>query len=361
MSATVPVAFPYQSEFIPKGGRKSRTAYLRGDGYAALRKVERAALRPAFRLVFPRETEKKPLTLNILWFENTLWWPLPNWFFPGRSQTNKQFVAELARGRDIFGFNCSRKPTLPAVETKVVIRDNREHALALLQRKLSDNILLCGNFTYAAGGEPVYVQERTRGGNWITSIANISAERSAGPASGLRNPPGREFHSTKQALRQGAFQLADQRGLAEWASSRRSIPAKTMPVIEVLMPEAMRASADQVRLDELFRFAVDPRQKWFWWVQARVREELRDALNKMMSVAKRDPSAPATNTDRLDALLDFITSVENDDYNLAGWSRDFRHLRHHVKQLARSEILSGLWSESRHLAAVDEESLSLLT
>lgn len=364
MIVPVRLRFPFELQFIPKKGRNDRTGSFFGDGYGMVRRAEPAEVCPAFRLHFPRMPRRRAFKVELIWLDGRLWWPLQGYnFLPFDSTLSADdFIEKLAIGDDIFGVNRSLIDTMEMPLMRAVLSSNYDEVLATVQRKLSENILLCGDVAYAAGGEPVYVQTRFRS-PWETRVVSTGLDRSVDPSiRDLRESPG-DYTELKvqEAFQYGRFQLANERQFAEKQTASRSIPIRTMPRIEILMPELPRISRDQIRLDALFRCAMDPRSDWLPW-------NLSDGDSKtfeicrshMETVAAQDPAAPTTTQDRFDALDQFIACADGGD-SLRRMSVDFRRLRRNFKSLAASETLTGLWSEARHVTEIPDEWLSGLS
>ena len=344
----VRLRFPFELQFIPKRGRRVRTGSFYGDGCGLVRRADPAEVSPAFRLHFPSEASQKVFTIELIYFDERVWWPLPyfSWIPFAHLMSADKFIEELANGDcDILGVGKGPVREMPLIRT--FMRSNHDEVLASVQRKLSDNILLCGDTAYAVGGEPAYIQIRYRS-SWEMTVASIAPDRSVDPTiGGIRVPPGYFAHqSVQRAFQYGHFQLADERHFAEKLAAR-SIPIHTMPWIEILMPGLPRVSRDQIRLDALFRCALDRRTDWYSWAhEERDSKTFFACRSDIADVAAQDPAAPTTTQDRFDVLDNFVSCA---DEGGALWrmSVHFRRLRRNFRSLAESATLTGFWGETR--------------
>jgi hypothetical protein len=170
----VKLRFPFELQFIPKFGRKVRTGSFYGDGYAMVRRADPAEVCPAFRLHFLSEPSQKVFTIELIWLDGQVWWPLPyfSWIPFAHLMSADDFLERLAAGDDILGVGKGPIREMPLVRT--VLSNNCDEVMASVGRKLAKNILLCGDAAYAVGGEPVYVQIRSRS-YWEMTIASIGA------------------------------------------------------------------------------------------------------------------------------------------------------------------------------------------
>ena len=366
-----PVSFPYRCVFVPRRGRIRYAAYFHGEGYANVRRVPTNGTQLAFRLHFPekltRHHVRPATTLDVRRFQQKLWWPLTKRHrsaYPGEKMSAGYFLEALHGGLDFFGLNRSRYPTWKAAATKEALaqakeKDETEHdnALAQLQRKMSEHILMIGDTAYAAGGEPVYVQRKLFRERKETTIASLGCDRAVDQrVGGLQFPPG-QCGNVDEALQRGAFQFPGEAEQAEQAT-RRFSRIEEMPKIEVLASSAAWLACEEVRVDALFRFASNPRRPWN--CSYYVSPETRIATAELGKVAAADPASATTTRDRFVTLLRFTNFIGADEDGSLKHCADFRYLERNLSAIRNSETLRYFWQEANELSDVEGEAMSLL-
>lgn len=354
-----PLVFPYTCTFVPKGARYEWVAYLTGEGFAKIRELDAGgkerllAFRVHFRGWF--SGGRKVATFEILFFEGRLWWPLTDdigaTWYPGKHVTAADFVENLRKGRrDLFGLNPKGGLPLDLARTNQIlttakIADSRCGAVdARLQRDLFETILLVGDEVYAVAGEPIFLQRDRK-----TIVASVYPDRALKRPRGVKWPPG-QIGIVDAELERGMFQLADQTELAREATVRIKRPLEEMPTIEVLMPDLIRLSREDIRTDALFRSAVDDRCSWNSTDDPS--GPVADALEGL-KVAAVKPANATTTEDRFDALLTLTRAIQEDSGYLKD-CEDFRYLVRHLKPLTQSMSLR----RSNTLTAQDDEAIS---
>lgn len=359
-----PARFPYRCVFIPKRARNKRAAYLTGECFVNVRRlnVRESAHLVAFRVHFPfrftRNYALSETTLEILSFEDRLWWPLTHDFnpeiYPHTGIEPGAFLRGLEGETDFFGLDhvLDLAATKRILSTSRIEREDQDQVAARLQRAVAERILFVGNAVYALGGEPVYVQRKLprklHGNQKDITVASIYPDRAVGRRSVLRLHPGyMEF--VDEYLERGAFHLGNEVSLARASAALIGMPRDEMPTIEVFMPDAIRQSRDDIRTDSLFRFALDrPRP----WLEENFRANaVSDAVNILKSLAVTRPDS-ATTEDRFWALAELKRAIQADAGRLKD-SPDFRYLVRNLKQVALSTRLDG-----DALGPMDEEALA---
>ncbi|SDO48599.1 hypothetical protein [Afipia sp. GAS231] len=290
-----PLGFTYKIIYVPKGAQNPRTALLGGTDTAVVRHIEPAEAAPAFRiqrpkldiwpLTFPRKPRddhrgltKNAFTLELLFYENVIWWPYLSEFrsrfedhtaadclsqFGSRlkERTAAECLEDIGTDFDLFepryvDYDSSdflEEP--PAIRT--LVETDHDQKLAIAKRKAYENFLICGDRPYVRGGLPVFF--RNVHGNkefvWEIEVGSAGSDRRGDPwTHGLQDPPGSFLElGAERAFGGGAFWLPNEFAAARFAGHGRQTK---FPQIEVLMPELIVDVRQQIRLDSLFREVV---------------------------------------------------------------------------------------------------------
>jgi len=276
----VGVSFPYRLTCIPKGCRNLQDLLVWGWTTAAIRTVSAHEAGAAFRLRFPSDRmlryvwpkkmanhpdRLKAATVDLLRYGDAIWWP---WLHrSGFSRTRydigspTRLFDELAEGEaDLLGM--SPTPTWRAniaarPEVRSIVEDDCDVATAMVQRKVFENFLICGDRVYVRGGDPVYVRN-ARGHRrfWEIEVASVGADRSVDPRpTGIDDPPfGHMDWGVQRAFRDGALWRADMRDLAKSATHPMQ---ERIPTIEVIGAEPPADHTLAAVIDAIFREALD--------------------------------------------------------------------------------------------------------
>jgi len=273
----VPIGFPFQREFVPRGCRLPRTEWFRGRDSALMRAIEMSEATPAFRVRFPakffsgvaRDRLMPEIVLDLLSYEGGIWWPLFIWEAdraPSREISVDGLLRILHEEYDLFGFTSGAGDIVndsgAIALARRLCRDDEERNLALARDRVRDSFLICGGRAYVRGGQPVYVN------GWLNSqtrryfsITSCGADRSIGPFLGVSF-----VYRSKEwraAFQSGDFWLATDRVSALAASGMNDDAA---PLIEVLLPECVTNVRFEITLDAIFAGAHDaierPARSW---------------------------------------------------------------------------------------------------
>jgi len=254
------LSFPFEADFIPKNGRKTRSGLFMGSDVAEIREAGPGEARTAFRIHYHPTLDSEPL--DILALDDRCWWPLgaiPNRDRPGlEDHSRSALLNEIATCEfDILGMipqGADRPSPVEETDLRSFDPSRRGAALARARSKIRRNILVYEDRSYALGGEPVYLagERYASGGNGAVSAG---ADRSVHPTfAGLRYPPGNFTSAEVQhELRKGNFFAADDNERLEAETNEHG---QRHAAVEVLAPEMVRMCGPQLRLDALFRLVV---------------------------------------------------------------------------------------------------------
>jgi hypothetical protein len=266
----VPLAYPFTADFVVKGGRVVRRETLLGRGMARVCSAAAEEVEPVYRISAPSAVDQDGFTYDIVRWEDRLWWPLNTveLFWPPSFWSSEACVRELATCRlGLVGLMPQDPPrrVLPGglrwsddVAKRSVERSDESDNLAKAQRRVAENLLLVGGQAFVRGGEPVYVCEPAllRAGECATYVASLGPDRTADlDHDDLRRRAG-FFDSVfvQASLRTGSFHYREERAAALVAAPSGERP---LPAIYLLGVPAPRSNRDTVRLDAIFRHALN--------------------------------------------------------------------------------------------------------
>ncbi len=267
-----PLGYTYQIIYVPKGARNPRTILRGGTDTAVVRHIEPAEAAPAFRIERPeldigpftfyrtprgnhRGLIKNAFTLELLFYENVIWWPYLSKFGSRLKDRTAAACLEDIRTDFLFepGFIDDDSPDFmgepPAMRT--LVETDHDQKLAIAQRGAYENFLFCGDRAYVRGGLPVFFRnDHGSKSVWEIEVGSAGPDRRGDPW----NPPGSFLEcGAERALGSGAFWLPNEFAAARSAGHRRQTE---FPRIEVLMPDLIVDARQQIRLDSLFREVI---------------------------------------------------------------------------------------------------------
>ncbi len=157
-----PVRYPYDVKFIPRRGRKFRSATVAAQDFIMLRRAALSETRAVFRISGQANQDRllPPRQYEILLFENDLWWPVVDASGPMRVE---DFLAGLEVGRPASLRYVLKWPILSETRRSVddliarEIGESTQGEVRALLHKSAAETLLCGDLVFRRGGEPVYI------------------------------------------------------------------------------------------------------------------------------------------------------------------------------------------------------------
>jgi hypothetical protein len=306
MELSVPVAVYYQVEYIPKGCRRPVTSLFRADPYAVIRQVGRDEVDVAFRVPEQGRYTKKWKIFEIISYDGRLYWPL-RWSHgeAGRDWhvTADQCLLEIKvgyedllfqrRGSKQFWYKIEK---IESVSIRQILSNDYERAYTAACSKMGVYVLLCGGMAYVAGREPVYYHT-----GWSCSIARLGPDRYFNEWLDSNQYDSYNVVHTKEALRDGNFQLADGYDAVKATFSKEEI--EELRPIEVLKAAFIQTPHAEIQLDALFwhLFEYFRRESEFFLPEVRL---------SLSELAEKGPSVSSTSLDRLRALKRFLAAVE---------------------------------------------------
>lgn len=356
----VGVSFPYRLTCIPKGCRNERDLLVWGWTTAAMRTISAEEAEPAFRLRFPSDRmlryvwpkkmadhpdRLKAATICLIRFDDAVWWP---WLSSSGFRRTRYDIGsparlfeDLAEGRlDLLGMSpiqTSRTEILTRPDVRSIVKDDRDEATAMVQRKVFENFLICGDRVYVRGGDPVYVRN-ARGHKrfWEIEIASVGTDRAVDPRlTGIDDPPfGHMDWGVQRAFREGALWRADMRDLAKSAAHPMQ---GRIPTIEVFGAEQPADHTLAAVIDAIFREALD---------LARTYGSL-DGLEELLEPGIEETGDADTTWRRRMALRDFFGAAPDAGAKLGEVRNQFLRFERAVPDNAR-------------LAPEDEQALDAL-
>lgn len=268
MLDTVPFTCLYNVVFVPKGARKPRERYFcKADLRISLNRAERSDARVAFRLHSWKELDNRSESEEVLLWENQLWWPLEWAENRPVHVTELGLLEALVHCRDDvlrqqrFRPNEARPSTtrIETVPMRDLIDTDFESAFVSSQRKAAAYLLLRDGMAYVAGGEPFYfIDEWGRQG-----IFPAGPDRAADPheewaQSSVLETIGRyrSLSGPQVAIFRGDFFPFDTPLGTIWKKLPPDSPRRALPVIEILIPAAVKTPLARIHLDALYRRLV---------------------------------------------------------------------------------------------------------
>jgi hypothetical protein len=316
---TVPFTCLYNVAFVPKGARKPRQRYFRKENLSiSLNRAERSDVRVAFLVKSWNAFDNSAVSREVLFWEDQFWWPLEWAENRPVHVTERGLLETLVHCRDDvlrqqrFRPNEAR-PSLTRIETVPMrerIDNDFERAYAASQRKAAAYLLLCDRMAYVAGGEPLYFIDE-----WgHQSIGPVGPDRAADPHEEWAQSTILETISRYRVLT--GSQVAIFRGDffpfdADLDTIRNKLPQDSRrrrpPIIEVLIPAAVKTPLARIHLDASYRrlvheakYAGDGLYSPIDSVSDPIFADFRD---RVLSSVPRSWDAPKLSSDRL-ALLE---------------------------------------------------------
>ena len=265
---TVPFICLYNVTFVPKGARKSRQRYFRKENLLiSLNRTERSDVHVAFRMESWNEFDNRAVSREILLWEDQFWWPLEWVENRPVHVTERGLLEALVHCRDDvlrqqqFRPNEARPSTtrIETVPMRELIDIDFERTFAASQRKAAAYLLLSDGMAYVAGGEPFYfIDEWGR-----QRIGPAGPDRAADPHEEWAQSTILESISRYRVLT--GSQVAIFRGDffpfdAALDTIRNKLPQESQrsrsPIIEVLIPAAVKTPLARIHLDASYRRLV---------------------------------------------------------------------------------------------------------
>jgi len=320
----ITMEFPYLRTFVPRRCRNERTEVFKATATGAVRSVTTEEASNAFRISFPERDARKfyrprsrlghashylrsAAVLTVIRYDDTFWWPIRSgdgMTYPGTPVCVERCLQEIEQGWTLRDIAPVSKET-PAHSGKAEnarssISDGHDAALAMSQRKIYENFLICGRRIYVRGGPPVYVKRPYWKSIWEIDVADSGFDRAIDPLEhGLDN--GWDRRHDEEAFRSGEVWLADQRAAAEAAVN---VAQLEVPLIEVLMPEPIADVRVQVRVDAFVRETLEMFRQPFCdrWNAKRFLAHRK----RLLSISGREGDDRTITSRRLNALRTFF-------------------------------------------------------
>lgn len=320
----VTMGLPYLRTFVPRRCRNERTEVFKATATGAVRSVTAEEARNAFRITFPERDARKfirrrfsfghPSTylrsaavLTLLRYDGTLWWPKRSgdgMTYPNGPVCVARCLEEIEQGWTLWHLAPVSKEnpadTGRAEHARRLIFDGHDAALAVAQRKIYENFLICGKQVYVRGGAPVYVKRRHWKSAWEVDVADSGFDRAIDPLqNGLDD--GCHRRRDEEAFRSDEVWLADQRAAAEAAVN---VVQLEIPLIEVLTPEPIADIRAQVRVDAFVRETLEMFRQPFCgrWNARRFLVDRK----RLLSISGREGDDRTITSRRLYALRTFF-------------------------------------------------------
>jgi hypothetical protein len=249
------ITFPYRVDFIPRRCRNTRFVYIADHDFVELRRATRSEVSVAFRILQHEENNK----FEILSFDQELWWPIVD---AAGHLGASNFLAALENGHAEFLKLLHRRPFLPYTHRLPVSFDvlnvrkmkgcNREEILGLT-REGASRVLLCDDFVYMRGGEPVYLCESPDTHepplyNYI-SVADVNSRR-PNYFYGVHKLGGYSYNDFESLALNGAVFAADECELARAfvIEQEKHLPQER-DTIELVDRETIRTNSLNLHVD----------------------------------------------------------------------------------------------------------------
>jgi hypothetical protein len=272
----VPVRFPYSVIGVPKGCRVAREVFSEDVTRAGIEVARPEDARVAFRVRYPADNRLRyvypdqPLSdedhrassrIEIIRYDGRFWWPIR---YAGEGDYYvldlQQVLDELESLHvDILNMIPLKLPKFKShpLQMRSISEDRSGHALAVAQRSVTENLLICGDRIYARGGEPIYTQlSHGRARTWEIAVVDPGFSRLINPD---RIGERRSFFDlhwewwVQDAFRNGLLWRADMIEHVEGLAHRMQ---REIPTIEVVGNDPPSEDTERIVIDALFRRAI---------------------------------------------------------------------------------------------------------
>ena len=272
----VPVRFPYSVVGVPKGCRVAREVFSEDVTSAGIEVAQPEDTRVAFRVRYPADNRlryacpDRPLSdeehrassrIEIVRYDGKFWWPI-RYAGEGRYYvlSLQQVLDQLEHLHvDILNMLPLRLPKFEShpLQMRSIFEDRSGNAVAIAQRSVTENLLICGDRIYARGGEPIYTKiSHGRARTWEIAVVDPGFSRLTYPAriGECRSWFGLHWEwCVQDAFRDGLVWRADMLEQVEGLSHRMQT---TIPTIEVTGGAPPSDNMERIVVDALFRRAV---------------------------------------------------------------------------------------------------------
>lgn len=247
----VPFKTAYRRPYVPKGCRAVRFEFPLVQSGAMVQRIERSDASIAFRIVYPSEATAQR-TVELLAFGGKIWWPDRDSEFidPPSCDDWREWIGEQHDLLRIIPDGVG--PVKVETASRVDLLDDRGEVTAQVQRRLSENFIVCEGEVYASGGPPLHALCRHPRSSRV-AVVSAGVDRDIGDFKPLFGYPSSfARHECQLALAHGNFWVPGSLVAADLPPSLRSFPE-----IQVLVPEFIPADlADRTQIDALFRMTM---------------------------------------------------------------------------------------------------------
>lgn len=271
----VPVRYPYSVVGVPKRCRIAREVFSEDVDSAGIEVARSGDTEVAFRVRYPadnrlryvypgdpvsEEETRASSLIEIIRYDGRLWWPIRCAGEGAYIELSLQQVLDQLEGLtvDILNMLPLKLPKFEKhpLRMRSILEDRSGHALAVVQRSVAENLLICGDRIFARGGAPIYTKiSHGRARTWEIAVVDPGFSRLINPDRIGERRSRFDQHwdwCVQDALRRRQFWRAD---MFEHVSRLAHPMQPEIPTIEVV-DDQVSEDTDRIVIDAIFRRAV---------------------------------------------------------------------------------------------------------